>query len=146
MMFDELTEQLFGDVFKQNRTIETFLLNDYTGQFELSDHKPLIKLDRLTLTDNYVVTKVKNKFSGVPWEGLSAVHTILRRNWSLLNRAVRFALDPTPDLPEVADLFWQVRHLLSFRHLLARVVNTTAKEAEDKISVVENFVKCHYGK
>lgn len=142
---DELTEQLFGDVFKQNHTIETFLLNDYTGQFELSDHKPLIKL-AAALADNYVVTKVKNEFSGVPWEGLSAVHTILRRNRSLLNRAVRFALDPTSDVPEVAHLFWQVRHLRSFQQLLARVVNTTAEEAKDKISVVENFVKCHYGK
>ncbi|CAN7992923.1 unnamed protein product, partial [Ixodes hexagonus] len=84
---DVLTEQLFGEVFRQNRTIETFLLNDYTGQFESSKHEPLTKL-AAALADNYVVTKVKNKFSWVPWQGLSAMHRVLRRNGSLLNRAV----------------------------------------------------------
>lgn len=141
---DERTEDRFAKMLEKNRTIETFYLNDFSGQFGISEHEPLTTL-ATGLAENHVLSKLKNTYSWVPWQGVSAVQQALRRNRALLNRAVCFTLDPCPCDPCAAREFLSVAHLQSLCRLLANFTGLSHDKAAAKIQLAQEFVATYYG-
>lgn len=126
---DEYFEQCLAEVLRRNGTIETLVLNDFAGQFELTEHEPLVPLSS-GLKENYVLTKFKNEFSWMPWTGIAEVQKVVRRNRAMLNVAVRLVLGQIEDIsgvPREAVNMLTLQRLLKLIQKLAKVPTETAQ-------------------
>lgn len=127
---DEYFETCLAEVLRRNGTIETLVLNDFAGRFELTEHEPLVPLSS-GLKENYVLTKFKNEFSLMPWTGIAEVQKVVRRNRVLLNVAARLILGHIEDIssvpPEAVNML-KLQRLLKLIQKLAKVPTETAQQ------------------
>lgn len=133
---DEYFEKCLAEVLRQSATIETLVLNDFAGQFELTEHEPLVPLSS-GLKENYALMKFKNEFSWMPWTGISEVHKVVRRNRVMLNVAARLVLGQIEDISSVPREAVNMLGLQKLCELIQKLAKLPAETARQKIEAAK---------